>query len=149
MNFLPIQTSLEANAAFIDHPDCQESLAMTLEYYKIIGYHFPWVCYFVEMDGEIVANAAFKGQPVAGRVEIAYGTMEQYQHQGIGAAVCRKLVEIALATDPGVQVTARTLMEPNFSTRILQKNGFQCLGIVNDPDDGEVWEWEYQGALRP
>lgn len=135
--------------AFLGLPECQASLDMTLEYYKTIGYHFPWVCYFVEMDGNIVANAAFKGQPVDGRVEIAYGTMEQYQNRGIGAAVCRKLVETALATDSNVQVTARTLMEPNFSTRILQKNGFELVGTVNDPEDGEVWEWEYSGGARP
>jgi [ribosomal protein S5]-alanine N-acetyltransferase len=41
---------------------------------------------------------------------------------------------------------ARTLMEENYSTRILRKNGFECLGIVNDPDDGDVWEWEYKAS---
>ena len=35
-------------------------------------------------------------------------------------------------------------MEENHSARILRKNAFEWLGIVNDPDDGDVWEWEYK-----
>ncbi len=33
--------------------------------------------------------------------------------------------------------------ENNFSTRILQKNGFIFSATVNDPEDGDVWEWIY------
>jgi len=57
--------------------------------------------------------------------------------------MCRLLVELALKTDPNLRITARTLMEENASTKILKKNGFQFVGSVIDPDDGEVWEWVY------
>jgi len=28
------------------------------------------------------------------------------------------------------------------STNILKKGGFKFIGIVEDPEDGQVWEWE-------
>ena len=96
----------------------------------------PWMVPGLEVAG-------FKGRPVDGRVEIAYGTFPSFQHKGIGAMICRELVMLTLRTDPTVKITARTLMEENHSTKILRKNGFLWQGVVVDPDDGEVWEWEY------
>jgi RimJ/RimL family protein N-acetyltransferase len=72
--------------------------------------------------------------------------MEKYRRQGIGTQICKLLVDLSLRTDPTVQITARTLPEKNFSTRVLEKNNFKFSGVVNDPDDGEVWEWAYEGA---
>jgi hypothetical protein len=51
------------------------------------------------------------------------------------------MVDLSLKTDPLIKITARTFSEQNYSTRILQKNKFICIGTVNDPEDGEVWEW--------
>jgi len=53
----------------------------------------------------------------------------------------KPLVDVSLKTDPSVSITARTLPGKKFSARILQKNGFIFSGTVNDPEDGEVWEW--------
>jgi RimJ/RimL family protein N-acetyltransferase len=72
----------------------------------------------------LVGSAAFKGKPKEGRVEIAYGVFPHYQNQGIGTEICGQLVLLALETDPTVIVTARTLPEENYSTRILRKNNF-------------------------
>jgi len=80
-----------------------------------------------------------------GKVEIAYGIFPKYRQMGYGTEICRMLVEIALKADSSVLITARTLREENYSTKILKKNGFHFLGTVVDPDDGEVWEWEYRG----
>jgi RimJ/RimL family protein N-acetyltransferase len=88
----------------------------------------------------------FKGAPHNGTVEIAYGTFEPYRKQGIATVICKLLVELSLRTDPSVKITARTLPEHNFSTKVLQKNGFECSGIVNDPEDGDVWEWVYKAT---
>jgi [ribosomal protein S5]-alanine N-acetyltransferase len=145
MKLLPIKKELEENKEFTSDPLWQESLSMTIEFFKKIGYAPPWIGYFVEQDGQLVGNAAFKGRPVNGQVEIAYGTMEQYRNQGIGRQICKELVELSLKTDASVRITARTLPENNFSTRILKKNNFAFTGMVDDPEDGEVWEWEYKG----
>ncbi len=140
MELLPI---VEENFEFIDNPMCQEILFMTLDFYKRIGFVPPWIGYFVKENGVLVGSGAFKGEPINSIVEIAYGTFEKFRNQGIGAAICNALVNLALQTDPSVKIRARTLPEKNFSTRILEKNNFQFLGIVIDQEDGDVWEWEY------
>jgi RimJ/RimL family protein N-acetyltransferase len=144
MELLPIQATLEENAAFLHHPDCQESLGPSVDFFKSVGYDPPWIGYYAHLDGQLVGVGAFKGRPVGGQVEIAYGTFERFQQQGIGTEICRQLVLLSLQTDTSVRITARTLPENNFSTRVLEKNGFHLLGIVFDKDDGDVWEWTYR-----
>lgn len=146
MELVPIEKSLDQNEAFIKDPSCQEIGEMTVEFYKKIGFVPPWIGYFAKQHGNFVGSAAFKGQPVKGVVEIAYITFEPFQKRGIGTAICKKLVAMALEADPSVKITARTLPEHNFSTRILEKNNFSFIGIVDDPDDGPVWEWEFQSV---
>ncbi len=95
-------------------------------------------------DDEFVAVGAFKGKPVNETIEIAYGTFDKYRNKGIATLVCKQLVELSLHTDPSVKITARTLPEENFSTKLLRKNNFIFIGTVDDPEDGEVWEWEFK-----
>lgn len=145
MHLLTIFPMLEENPRFASHPDCMESLSMTLDFYKRVGFNIPWVSYYAEKDGALVGACAFKGAPVDGKVEIAYGTFPPYQRQGVAGEMCRKLVELAQKTDPSILITARTLPENNFSTRVLKKNGFNLAGEVDDPEDGIVWEWVFSG----
>ncbi|HJS53382.1 MAG TPA: GNAT family protein [Chitinophagaceae bacterium] len=146
MTLLPIKQTLEENDAFAIDPLCNETLAMCIEFYKRVGFNAPWICYYAEENDELVGSAAFKGKPVNNTVEISYGTMEKHRQQGVGTRICRQLVELSLATDPSVRITARTLPENNYSTRILEKNNFVFIGTVDDPEDGEVWEWEYKNS---
>ena len=141
----PIQPTLEENTEFLSRIENQELLDMTIKFYARIGYSVPWIGYFAVMEGAIVGSAGFKGRPMLGRVEIAYGTFPSFQSRGIGTQICKLLVEIALITDPSVVVTARTLRKESHSTRILRKNRFVKKGTVIDPEDGKVWEWEYTG----
>lgn len=144
MKLLPIKQTLEENPVFSSNPLCKETLDMCIEFYKKVGYNLPWICYYAEVNGELVGSGAFKGKPVNNTVEIAYGTMETHRHKGMGTRICKQLVELSLATDPSVRITARTLPENNYSTKILEKNNFRLLGMVNDPEDGNVWEWEHR-----
>lgn len=141
LRLLPIAQSMEENLHFIANPDCVETLQMSVEYFAKIGYNPPWIGYYAEMNGEIVGAGAYKGQPVLGKVEIAYGTFEKFRSTGIGTQICHSLIQLALEFDPSVIITARTLPERNHSTRILEKNGFILLGTVHDPEDGPVFEW--------
>ena len=147
MTLLPIKQTLEENEAFSKNPLCNESLAMCIDFYKTVGFNPPWICYYVEENGELIGSAAFKGKPINNTIEISYSTMEKYRQQGVGTRICKQLVELSLATDASVRITARTLPEKNYSTRILEKNNFVLLGFVTDPDDGEVWEWEYKKKI--
>ena len=121
---------------------CAEIHGQTLDYYKLIGYHEPWISYYLKADGEIVGTCAFKGAPSGekNKVEIAYYTFEPFEGKGYGTRMCALLLDIAKAHSD-VFVFARTLPETNASGAILTKNGFECVGSVIDPEDGEVWEW--------
>ncbi|MBD2701840.1 GNAT family N-acetyltransferase [Spirosoma sp. BT702] len=147
MNLLPIRQTLAENSQFLNEPDLEVGLPMTIEFFDRIGYTPPWIGYVVNLNDTLVGSAAFKGKPKDGRIEIAYGVFPRHQQKGIGTKICGQLVRLALQTDPSVIVTARTLPEPNYSTRILEKNDFVLLGTVWDEEDGDVWEWEYRGRV--
>lgn len=140
-----IQPTLEQNTEFLSRLENTEVLDMTIKFYARVGYSLPWVGYFAMIDDEIVGSAGFKGRPLQGKVEIAYGTVPAFQNRGIGTEICRLLINIARTTDPGIIVTARTLRKESHSTKILRKNNFAKKGTVIDPEDGKVWEWEYAG----
>jgi RimJ/RimL family protein N-acetyltransferase len=144
LKLLPILENLSENKDFIENSLLdQASLKMCIDFYKKVSFHPPWICYYVEKDKELIAGAAFKGKPVEGKIEIAYGVFPKFMNQGFGTECCRMLVELALKTDPSVIITARTLPEENYSARILRKNGFKLLGNIYDEEDGDIWEWEY------
>ena len=145
MELVPIKELLEENGAFVENPLCQDSIYMAIDFYKKVGYNPPWISYYVKIENELVGAAAFKGKPVNGKIEIAYGTFGKYRNQGNGTSICRQLVNLSLKTDPSVTITARTLPEENFSTKLLRKNDFVFGGTVIDPEDGEVWEWIFKG----
>ena len=140
----PIFPDPAQNGAFLHEKDCRDYLDVWVGFYQEVGFHRPWAGYFAEMEGQYVGTCAFKGPPKEGKVEIAYATFERFQGKGVGTAMCAALVEVAQAAEEQVRITARTLTEENASTKILRKNGFQLLGTVLDPEDGEVWEWEYK-----
>ena len=145
MELIPIKETLEDNVEFVANPLCSETIFMTIDFYKKVGYNPPWISYYVKLGYELVGAAAFKGRPVNGMIEIAYGTFEKYRNQGIGTAICKHLVDLSLKTDPSVTITARTLREENFSAELLKRNDFVFNGTVVDPEDGEVWEWIFKG----
>lgn len=145
LELVPIQRLFVENDLFSQDPTLAEILKMTVDYYKTIGYEAPWIGYFARLDNEWVGNAGFKGKPVDGKIEIAYGTFDAFQRQGIGTKICKAMVEMAQSHDPTVIITARTLTDNIASHRILEKNYFQLQGTITDPEDGEVCEWLYVG----
>jgi len=144
MELLAITEKIEDNKKFDDNPDSQYHLYMTNDFYKKIGYNPPWISYFAKTGGQLVGFGLFKGPPINCAIEIAYATFKTFRRKGIGTKLCSMLVELSLATDSMVIITARTLPKTNYSTRILEKNNFELLGTVMDKDDGEVWEWKYK-----
>ena len=143
IELIAIKQTWEENSAFETTADCREIILNTMEYYKTIGFAPPWIGYLAISDGKFVGSAGFKGKPMDNKIEIAYGTSPDYWQQGIGTEICRQLVLLALNTNPAIIITARTLPENNYSTKILQKNNFKLSGTIWDKDDGSVWEWEY------
>ena len=127
-------------------PDvAKEALAMTVEFYGRAGFAPPWGSYIALEEDVPVGACGFKGAPKEGRVEIAYFTFPGGENRGVATRVAALMIEIAKVADPSVVVTARTLVEPNASHRVLIKSGFRNAGVVVDPEDGEVLEWVYEG----
>lgn len=88
-----------------------------------------------------VGGGAFVGPPKDGFVEIAYFTLENEQGQGFASKTAASLVQIARAHAPDIGLKAFTLKEENPSTKILAGLGFSIVGVAQDADAGEVWEW--------
>lgn len=149
MTLLPIEADASLNERFRGIPECEEVLDIFVEFYKKAGFTKPWIAYFVaDSKNQIIGGGGFKGKPKDNTVEISYGTFENQQRKGIGSAICRQLVKLSLQTDPAVKIRARTLPENTSSIGVLERNGFVCLGSVQDEEDGEVFEWEYPVFLE-
>lgn len=105
----------------------------------------PWVHGFsvVLRDGEVtIGAAAFKGPPIEGAVEIAYGIGADYENQGFATEAATALIDYAFRLPEIRVIRAHTLPECNASTRVLEKCGFEFIGEVVDPEDGLVWRFE-------
>lgn len=146
ITLVPIEEQIEDNKQFTDNPKCRDSIYMSVNFYKKVGFNPPWICYYAQSGKELIGCAAFKGKPLDGKVEIAYGTFPEHQQKGIGTAIAATLVQLSLKTDSSVIITAKTLPEENFSARILRKNNFKLIGMIIDEEDGELWEWLYEPA---
>lgn len=131
---------------FVQNPFLEMVIQAYETFYPKVGFHPPWIGYFALHDGTVVGVGGYKGPPSNGVVEIAYGSVPEYEGKGVSTQTCRYLTELALSHDPALKVIARTLMEENASANILRKNGFVYVGVVNDPEDGDVWEWQWKGG---
>ena len=76
-------------------------------------------------------------------IEIAYGVIPEKEGKGFATKICKILTAMTLEEDKNLRITARTLMEDSASAKVLKKNGYKFTGVDHDPDDGDVWEWEY------
>ena len=136
------------NKEFTSDPECLSILSVYPGFYRKVGFDIPWVGYFfADANNEIKGCGGYKGKPVDGKIEIAYGTFKKFERQGIATEICRQLVILARETDKEVKITARTLPENNTSTRVLKRNGFCFAGEIYDEEDGNVWEWEFNKPI--
>ena len=141
MELKPIELNIDKSEEIYASENCQLLLNVYNDYYKIIGYNFPWVGYFVCRGNEIVGSCGFKGQPKDGKVEIAYWTFKEYERQGIATFSCKELILISQQFDSSIIITATTAPENNASTKILQNNDFEFTKIVQDHEIGDAWLW--------
>ena len=131
----------ERGTCAVAAPGLDEIGPMFADLYARSGFVPPWIGYVAVREGVPLGTCGFKGPPRDGRVEIAYQTFPGFEGRGVATDMARRLVEMAHAGDPRVRVTARTLPQKSASTSVLRKAGFYLQGIVEDADDGPVWEW--------
>jgi len=105
----------------------------------------PWVHGYslVERGSEaVVGSCGFKGPPVDGVVEIAYGVSPEQQRRGYATEAAAALVAYAFRRTDVSVVRAHTLPDASASQRVLVKCGFERVGEVDDPEDGPVCRFE-------
>ena len=146
--FIGIPRDGNVSKPFKHHDLTDEVCRMMAASYAVTGYVEPWIGYLIEEEGKTVGTCAFKSPPVDGKVEIAYFTFPEFERRGIGRLAAAKLVELALRTDPSLQVVAQTLPHENASTSILRSLGFRLQGAVDHPEDGTVWEWALEHSVK-
>ncbi len=130
----------------------REVVKQSLAHQSRIGIAPPWNGYLSidESAGTVVGAGGYKGNPSAEKtVEIAYITFPAFEARGFGKATAAALVEIARTADAVDTVLAHTLPEKSPSTGILQGLGFDFLGPVEDPDDGDVWRFSLELKADP
>ena len=144
IEYMPIAPNRDLMEPFLQDDFSRMVFDTYRDFYPHHGYDPPWIGYFAIHNGVVVGVGGYKGKPIDGQVEIAYGTVPAFEGHGISSHTCGYLTRQALMHDPDLRVIARTLTSENASTSILRKNGFVYVDVVEDPEDGEVWEWEFR-----
>jgi [ribosomal protein S5]-alanine N-acetyltransferase len=60
MELIPIKERLEENGEFANEPFCGETMHMTIEFHKKVGFVPPWIGYFAKQHGNLVGSAGLK-----------------------------------------------------------------------------------------
>ena len=141
MELLPITAELAATPAVASSPLMREVCEANIALYPDGRPPLPWAGYLAREQDVIVGTCAFKSQPEDGAVEIAYFTFPGHEGQGVATRMAGELLQ--LTAGHGLRtVRAQTSPEENASTAVLRKLGFTCIGPVEHPTDGTVWEWQ-------
>ncbi len=101
-------------------------------------------------DGEVVGLCSHKRLPTpSGETEIGYGIAESRRRLGHATrAVAAMVAEASL--DPTVKLlSAATATSNPASQRVLERNGFEEMGRLLDPEEGEIIRWQRTVALCP
>lgn len=109
----------------------------------------PWALSYTAVErstGTTVGGCAFKGPPVDGIVEVAYGIDEAHRGKGFATEAAGAMTEFAFASGQVQTVRAHTKPENGASGRALAENRFRQIGEVIDPEDGLVTRWERDKA---
>jgi RimJ/RimL family protein N-acetyltransferase len=108
----------------------------------------PWWTYVFIDDrrGALVGSGGFAGPPTPdGIVDLGYETAPAFRGRGYAAEAAGGLLSFAFSRSEIAAVDAHTLAQRNPSVRVLERNGFKHLGVV-EPRDGTLWHWRLKRA---
>ncbi|MGI8583404.1 MAG: GNAT family N-acetyltransferase [Chitinophagaceae bacterium] len=74
---------------------------------------------------------------------MGYEIHNDYRGMGFAQEAANALTGFAFSYPEVIKVLAHTLAEENVSCNVLRKSGFSFVKQYNDPEDGEVWQWEF------
>ncbi|MBL8523355.1 MAG: GNAT family N-acetyltransferase [Betaproteobacteria bacterium] len=139
--------SAQVTAASQQSETATQAVKMTLDLYTRKNFEPPWIGYLAEVDGVCVGSCGFAGPPVNGEAEIAYYTFPGNEGKGIASAMAAELIRVTRLADQRHVLIAHTLPAEGPSTSILRKLGFECLGVITHPEDGQIWKWRETSGL--
>jgi ribosomal-protein-alanine N-acetyltransferase len=127
-----------------DMKDVQELFAQNLERGDVEPGFGPW---YMVMNNVLCGGLGSAANPDdTGTVQIGYGVVPELEGRGIATEALGGLVKWLEATGR-VRTIRATTFELHFaSIRILEKNGFSCLGV--SPDDAQAADSDRQGRGR-
>ncbi|WP_082017041.1 GNAT family N-acetyltransferase [Hymenobacter sp. DG25B] len=106
-----------------------------------------WLYFFIHAEyQQVVGVGGFKGPPTQGTVELGYSIAPHFRQQGYATEATRGMLQFAFDHPEILQVLAHTLPGINYSTQVLAKTGFTFQQVIEDPEDGLVWQWR---LLKP
>lgn len=95
----------------------------------------------IASDGEVVGLCSYLLPPENDKATIGYGVAEKRRRLRHATRAVAAMIQAAEA-DPNVQIlTAETSINNGTSSRVLEKNGFDRVGIRIDATDGEFILW--------
>ena len=96
-------------------------------------------------SGEVIGMISIKARDQRGRWDIGYWVAPSRERRGHATAAVAALMH--LARDTGASgLTAETLPDSGASPRVLERNGFACIGQFDHPEDGIVDQWVVEWA---
>lgn len=102
------------------------------------GYHV----FIHTKDQTLVGEGGYKGKPNEdGVVEIGYAIVPEYRRRGLALEAARGLASQAFSHPEVSIVQAHTLPNGTASINVLKKLGMKFMGTVDDPEDGEIFQW--------
>lgn len=117
-------------------------LQHTIDLYSRAGFSVPWISYLAVDGAQPIGICSFKSGPADGRVEIAYFTFPGFEGRGIATEMASRLIAMTEGRPDASSVVAQTAPERNASHRILEKLGFEAVGLIEHSEDGIVLEWQ-------
>lgn len=129
-------------AAWTTFADMTDALPYFYQSFKENGNY--WGSFFTvhKADRQLLGTCGFKGSPdTEGVIEIGYEIDARYREMGLATEAARGLIDFAFQHDTVQAVMAHTLAYENPSVSVLKKLGFQFKKALNDPDDGDIWQW--------
>jgi RimJ/RimL family protein N-acetyltransferase len=136
-----LQVSLAED--WLGFPAAKEAMRPSFEYLKAHPSAFGWWTYLFlhTADCVLIGLGGFKGVPKEGVAEIGYAIAPAYRGRGLATEAARGMIDYAFSHPEVRRVDAHTLPEKNPSTRVLERVGMRYVGVVSDPEDGEIWHW--------
>lgn len=94
-------------------------------------------------EGLVAGGCTFKGRPVGGEVEIAYGLAKAMRGRGIASAAVAQLLALAARSGEVRQVLAEIVLDNTASSKVVSRLGFLPGDPFVDADGETVRRWAY------